>query len=132
MTESNVSTRSHRKNGNNGKKKEQSITTSETPATSGDKTIPQNAFLPEFSTEQTQSLSTFINEIIQTTNVSLKIEIFENLTTLQAAIANLGNPFKPTGSNSLNPEPHRDPVQESIFGDAFYQSNFPTRNFSAR
>ncbi|CAF9922809.1 hypothetical protein IMSHALPRED_005770 [Imshaugia aleurites] len=121
----NVSTRSHKKNGNNGKEKEQST---ETPATVGDKAVPQSAFLPGFSTEQAQSLNIYMSEIIQTANVSFKVEILENMATLQAAIANLGNSLKPTGSNSLNSAP----AQEPTFGGAPYQSGFPARNFPAR
>ena len=131
----NVSTRSHKKNGNNGKEKEQSTTTSETPATSGDKAVPQSAFLPGFSAEQAQSLSTFMNEAIQTANASLRAEMTAQFNALPATIANLINSTQatqPIGSNSLNPEPHRDPVQEPTFGGAPYQSGFPARGLPAR
>ena len=78
-----------------------------------------------FSIEQTQFFSIFINKVIQTINVFLKTEIFENLVTLQIAIANLGNFFKFIKSNSFNSAP----VQKSIFDNVFYQSGFSTRNF---
>ena len=119
----NISTRSHRKNGNNGKKKEQSIIISKTSIISGDKAISQNIFLSEFLTEQTQSFNIFINEIIHRVNISLKTEIFENMVILQIAIANLDNSFKSIqsiGLNSFNSKPHRNSLQKSIVDNAFY------------
>ena len=125
--QSNVFTRSHRKNGNNNNNNKEKEQSTETPIISENKTISQNAFLFEFSIEQTQSLNIFINEIIQIINISFKIEIFENLITLQTAIANLNNFFKPIGSNSFNSAS----AQKPIFDNAPYQSDFPTRNFPA-
>ncbi|CAF9924082.1 hypothetical protein IMSHALPRED_006092 [Imshaugia aleurites] len=125
----NIFTRSHKKNGNNGKEKEQST---ETPIISEDKAISQSAFLPEFSTEQAQSLSTFINETIQTANASLRAEMTAQFALLPATIANLMNTTniqttQPIGSNCLNSAPAQEPTSDG----ASYQSGFPARNFPA-
>ena len=145
MDSPNVTTRQQQQKGKNGKgnqqqQQEQTTTPPENSAGSGEKPTAQSAFLPGFSADQAQSLTTFVSDVIANTLLPIKADlatkedlatVSSNMASLQATINQLiksqQSPNKatpPNGSNMLN----SSQSQEPNFGGAPTQFGFNTRN----
>ena len=97
---SNVLNRSHKKNSQNDKNKEHAPESSATAGDKSNKPIPQSDYLTDFSAKQTESLSKFINDAIQTAMRSLQSRLKHTL--MIALNSSSRKPAQITDVNPLN------------------------------